>query len=128
MGIKYTWSFPTLEVKPHFETQENVVSVIHWVLTGELASAQETLTGSVYGSLGVEYKAGDPFTPYAQLTEHEVQSWTENLLGADQVAAMRLAIQRQIEEQQDPSIKPLPPPWAALGPTPVSSEPTPVVE
>ena len=113
MGIEYKWSFPTLEVKPHVDGEADVVSVIHWVFTGELASKEQTLVGSVYGSIGVEYKSGEPFTPFNQLQESQVQGWVVDSLGADQVASMRLAIQRQIEEQQEPSIKPLPPPWAA---------------
>ena len=113
MGIEYKWSFPTLEVKPHVDGEANVVSVIHWVFSGELGSPEQTLTGSVYGSVGVEYQSGQPFTPYEQLQEYQVQEWVIAKLGDEQVAAMRLAIQRQIEEQQEPSIKPLPPPWTA---------------
>ena len=107
--IQYHWEFPTLEAVPSMDGETNVVSVIHWRLVGTL----NEYTGSTYGSVGVEYEAGQPFTPFNQLTEPQVEGWVVDKLGVDQIASMKEGIQRQIEEQQSPSIIPLSPPWSS---------------
>ena len=109
MSITYTWSFPTLTAYPQDAGQTDVVYTVHWVLTG----TDGTYTGSVYGTVGVTYEAGSPFTPYADLTEAQVQGWTEAALGAEQVASLEANIAAQIQQQITPTSVDLPPPWSA---------------
>lgn len=110
MSNTYTWSFPTLTAYPQSEGQTDVVFTIHYVLNGTDGNGHN---GSVYGTVGVTYTAGEPFTPYAQLTEAQVQGWTVAALGAEQVAAMEANIDAQIQQQISPSVVNLPPPWSA---------------
>ena len=107
MSITYTWSFPTLTAYPQDAGQTDVVYTVHWVLTG----TDGTYTGSVYGTVGVTYTQGEPFTPYADLTEAQVQGWTTTALGAEQVAALEANIANQIQQQITPTSVNLPPPW-----------------
>jgi len=109
MTITYTWSFPTLTAYPQAEGQTDVVFIVHWVLTG----TDGTYTGSVYGTVGLTYVAGSPYTPYAQLTEAQVQGWTTTALGAEQVAQLEANIDAQIQQQITPTSVNLPPPWGA---------------
>ena len=109
MAITYTWSFPTLTAYPQSEGQTDVVYTVHWVLTG----TDGIYTGSVYGTVGLTYVAGSPYTPYANLTEAQVQSWTTTALGAEQVAALEANIDAQIQQQITPTSVNLPPPWSA---------------
>jgi len=109
MSNTYTWSFPTLTAYPQAEGQTDVVYTVHWVLTG----TDGTYTGSVYGTVGLTYVAGSPYTPYAQLTEAQVQGWTTTTLGAEQVAALEANIDAQIQQQITPTSVNLPPPWSA---------------
>jgi len=109
MSNTYTWSFPTLTAYPQSEGQTDVVYTVHWTLTG----TDGTYTGSVYGTVGLTYVAGSPYTPYTQLTEAQVQGWTTTTLGAEQVAALEANIAAQIQQQITPTSVNLPPPWSA---------------
>jgi hypothetical protein len=110
MATTFTWSFPTLTAYPTYESQTDVVFVVHWVLTGTDGNGHN---GSVYGTVGLTYEAGSPFTPYAQLTESQVQGWVTTALGAEQVAALEANIDQQIQQQITPTSVNLPPPWSA---------------
>jgi len=110
MSNTYTWSFPTLTAYPQAEGQTDVVYTVHWVLTGTDGNGH---TGSVYGTVGLTYVAGSPYTPYADLTEAQVQGWTTTALGAEQVAALEANIDAQIQQQITPTSVNLPPPWSA---------------
>ena len=110
MSNTYTWSFPTLTAYPTYESETDVVFTVHWVLSGTDGNGHE---GSAYGTVGVTYEAGAPFTPYAQLTEDQVQAWVTTALGPEQVAALEANIAAQIQEQITPTVVNLPPPWSA---------------
>jgi len=110
MANTYTWSFPTLTAYPTYESQTDVVYTVHWVLSGTDGNGH---TGSVYGTVGVTYTAGEPFTPYAQLTEAQVQGWVTSALGATQVSALEANIDQQIQQQVTPTSVNLTPPWGA---------------
>jgi hypothetical protein len=110
MANTYTWSFPTLTAYPTYESQTDVVFVVHWVLNGTDGNGHN---GSVYGTVNLTYEAGTPFTPYAQLTEAQVQGWVTTALGPEQVAAMEANIDQQIQQQITPTSVNLPPPWSA---------------
>jgi len=110
MPNTYSWSFPTLSAYPSTEGETDVVFTVHWVLNGADGNGHN---GSVYGTVPVTYVAGDPFTPYADLTEAQVQDWTTTTLGAEQVAALEANIAAQIQQQISPTSVNLPPPWSA---------------
>jgi hypothetical protein len=110
MANTYTWSFPTLTAYPTYESQTDVVYTVHWVLSGTDGNGHN---GSVYGTVGLTYVAGSPFTPFAQLTEAQVQGWTTVALGAEKVAELEANIDQQIQQQITPTSVNLPPPWSA---------------
>jgi hypothetical protein len=110
MANTYTWSFPTLTAYPTYESQTDVVYIVHWVLNGTDGNGHN---GSVYGAVGLTYEAGSPFTPFAQLTESQVQGWVTSALGATQVSALEANIDQQIQQQITPTSVNLTPPWSA---------------
>jgi hypothetical protein len=110
MTITYTWQILQMECYPNYNEQTDVVFTVHWVLNGTDGNGH---SGSVYGTVNVTYAAGTPFTPYASLTEEQVQGWVVESLGAEQVTAYEANIDNQIEQQVSPTVVNLPPPWAA---------------
>ena len=107
MTITYTWQFPTLDCYPQEAGETDVVYTIHYVLNG----TDGTYSGTVYGTVGVTYSAGEPYTPFNELTEPQVEGWTKDALGAETVDAMYANIAGQIENQINPKTISLPPPW-----------------
>ena len=110
MANTYTWSFPTLTAYPTYESQTDVVYTVHWVLSGTDGNNHN---GSVYGTVSLTYTAGSAFTPFAQLTESQVQGWVTSALGATQVSALEANIDQQIQQQITPTSVNLTPPWSA---------------
>jgi len=110
MANTYTWSFPTLTAYPSDAGQTDVVFIVHWVLSGTDGNGHN---GSVYGTVSLTYTAGSAFTPFAQLTESQVQGWVTSALGATQVSALEANIDQQIQQQITPTSVNLTPPWSA---------------
>ena len=110
MTITYTWQFPTLDCYPQEAGETDVVFCVHYTYT---ADDGEGHVGSVYGTVGVTLDASAPFTPFADLTEAQVQGWVEDALGAETVAAMKVNVDGQISEAISPTKVTLPPPWVA---------------
>jgi hypothetical protein len=108
MAITNTWNIVAMNAYPQHEGETDVVFTVHWTLTG----TDGTYTGSVYGSVGVTYAQGSPFTPYAQLTQDQVIGWVKEALGAEQVANYETNVATQIENQANPPVVTPPLPWA----------------
>lgn len=118
MAITNTWTVTQMDCYPQAEGQTDVVFTCHWTLT----ATDGTYTGSAYGTVGVTYAAGAPFTPYTQLTEAMVVGWVQATLGAAQVTAFEENVAQQIADQIAPPTVTPPLPWAS---TPAASPATP---
>lgn len=116
MAITNTWGVVQMDAYPEYEGESDVVFTVHWTLTG----TDGTYTGSVYGTVGVTYTAGSPYTPYADLTEAQVVGWVQDALGEEQVAAYEANVATQIENQINPPVVTPPLPWAAPAPADTS--------
>ena len=107
MPVAYSWQFELLDVYPEYETVTNAVESMHWRLTADDGLGhQATARG--------ETKAGpvdvNNFIPYEDLTLEVVEGWCEAQMGPelDEVQAWLVG---QINEQVDPTIVALAPPW-----------------
>ena len=109
MAITNTWNITQLDCYPQAEGETDVVFTAHWTLTGDDGEGH---VGSVYGSVGVTYEAGEPYTPYADLTQEQVVGWVQDALGEEQVAAYEANVAQQIEDQINPPVVTPPLPWA----------------
>lgn len=109
MTITNTWAVVQMDAYPEADGETDVVFTVHWTLT----ATDGTYQGYVYGSQGVTYEAGTPFTPYADLTETQVIGWVQSAMGAEQVAAYEANVADQIANQINPPVVTPPLPWSA---------------
>lgn len=107
MAINYTWSINTLEAKIHEDSLDNVVFNVHYKYLG-VDDVNEKYAISQMGILSVEYKVGEPFTPYEDLTESQVLGWLESGIN---IQEMQDAISKEIELLKNPVNENLLPPW-----------------
>jgi|TARA_R110000824_G_scaffold317790_1_gene504963 hypothetical protein len=106
--MTYTWFFSALDVHPSAEGQTDVVHNIYWKLGGDDGDGNSAF---LTGGFGCTYAEGDPFTPFADLTESDVEGWTTAHLGDDEVARLKARIDAMIEEKITPTTKSMTPPW-----------------
>ena len=108
MATQYEWNFPAFDAYPQEAGETDVVYTVHYTYT----ATDGEYVGSVYGTVGVTYEAGSPFTPFADLTKDQVEGWVVDALGEETVAAMKANVDGQIENQINPKTITLSPPWA----------------
>ena len=99
--MTYTWNNKTVDVYPLLEGHSNVVFNVHWRLAGTDDSDN---TGSVYGTQSLETSDLSNFTTFADITEEQVNGWTEAALGEEKVAELKANIDAQIEQQINPTV------------------------
>jgi hypothetical protein len=81
MANTYTWIVEQMDCYPTYESQTNVVFTVHWRCNATSDQTQvvngQTVpyTANIYGTRGLTYTAGSPYTPYAQLTQQQVLEW-----------------------------------------------------
>jgi hypothetical protein len=105
MSNTYTNLIERMDCYPTFETKSDVVCTIFW----RMNATDGEYSATAYGSCGVTWKEGDPFTPYEDLTFDEVWSWVASIID---VPAMKESLDKQIEAQINPPIVSPPLPWA----------------
>lgn len=94
------WKIESLNCKPSFDGKTNVVETIHWRLNG----VDGDYATSVYGSQGVTYEEGSPFTDYDSLAEETVIKWLKDALGEEQVSNYEAGVEAQLEALKNPSV------------------------
>jgi hypothetical protein len=108
MAITYTWDINAMDAYPDHAGQTDVVFTVHWTLVG----TDGTHAASVYGTVGVTYEAGSPFTQYSALTKDEVTGWVINSLGEEKVTELETNVSNQISNLINPPVITPPLPWA----------------
>jgi len=103
----YTWVIEQLECYPEEYGYTDVVFVVHWRLNG----TDGTNMAYVYGNVGVSYEPGQPFTPYADLTQDQVVGWVQAALGPEQVQAYTDNVATQLADLANPPVVTPPLPW-----------------
>ena len=104
MAISYAWSFSALDVElgPDADDHTDVVYTIHWRYSAT-DGEDPSHTASSIGTSSVKWEEGEPWIPYADLEESDVQGWTEEQLGEDAIEAMQASFDAQIAEQITPT-------------------------
>lgn len=108
MTTTYTWNIVAMDSYPTYQGETDVVFTTHWTVSG----TDGTYTGSAYGTQSIALSDTEPFIPYPQLTLDTVIGWTQEAMGAEQVAALEANIATQIADQANPPVVQLPLPWA----------------
>ncbi len=98
----YTWKFEALEVElgPDADDHSDIVVRINWRY---IADDGEGHNAQAFGTVSVKWEAPEPFIPYADLTESDVQGWTEEQLGTEELAAITARLDAQIAEEVTPT-------------------------
>ena len=109
MSNTYNWTINALDCIPQVGDLKDYCVVSHWTCTG----TDGTFSGQVYSTVSFAVNPDKPdYVPYADLTEAEVIQWTQDALGAEQVAAVYTSIDTQIENQVNPPLVTPPLPWS----------------
>jgi hypothetical protein len=109
MSTAYSWVISTLECYPQQDDKTDVVFMVHW----RRQAIDGDLFAEVYGAQSVTLEPDAPFTPYADLTQEQVEGWLVDAMGEEQVAAMDAALAQQIADLINPPVVTPPLPWAA---------------
>ncbi len=104
MAISYSWSFEALDVElgPDAEDHTDVVYTIHWRYSAT-DGEDPPHTASSIGTSSVKWEEGEPWIPYEDLTESDVQGWTEEQLGEERIEGMESSLAANIAEQVTPT-------------------------
>jgi len=109
MTTTYTWLVEYMSCYPQAEGETDVVFTVGWRCNAEDTSTPP-FTATQYGTVNVPYVAGDPYTPYADLTETQVQGWVW-ANGVDQ-ATTEASLATNIANQVNPPVVTPPLPWS----------------
>ena len=108
MSIEKTWIIEQMSCTPVPNSTDCVVATIAW----RLNATDGTHSVTRYGSVGVTYKEGDPYTPFSELTQATVIGWVKEALGAEQVASLEAGSDSEIEKLITPVVVTPALPWA----------------
>jgi len=108
MPNTYIWIAEQLDCYPEKDGKTDVVFTVHWRLNG----TDGTNTATVYGSVGLTYEPGQPYTPYEDLTQAQVIGWVQDALGSEQVQALTDNVAAQLAAIANPPVVAPPLPWA----------------
>ena len=100
MPNTHSWLISQLECHPNLDGRDNVVFVIHW----RRRASENEFVADIYGAQTIVFDSRNPFTPFDQLTKAQIETWLENAMGADKVAALDANLVRQIQNMKSPSI------------------------
>jgi len=91
---EYTWAVAQMDR----HTADGIVFTVHYTV----AANDGTYSSSAYGSLGLEQPEGDVI-PYADLTPEIVTGWIKDKFGEEKVTEIEAALQKQLDEQRNPT-------------------------
>ena len=109
MSITTTWVIEQMNCYPTYESQTDVVFNVHW----RANATDGTYNATSYGTVGVTYEAGSPYTLYADLTQAQVIGWVQAALGQEQVDAIEAGLATNIANQVNPPVVSPALPWSA---------------
>ena len=113
MANTYSWTFEALDVElgPDADDHTDIVMVIHWRYTATAPPPGYTnsdgdevpYTASSNGTSSVTWTEGDPWIPYGDLTQSDVEGWVEEELGEERIEQMESSLDANIAEQVTPT-------------------------
>ena len=81
------------------ETSDGFVFTAHYTIDAN----DGTYSAGAYGSVG--FQRPENLIPFADLTEAQIITWTQEAIGgAEKVAEIEAALQKQLDEQRAPSV------------------------
>lgn len=108
MATTIEWIVSQMDCYPEKEGEQDVVFTVHWRCNG----VDGQYSGTSYGTQGITFEAGSPFTPFADLTQAQVIGWVQAGMGAERVAEIEASVANQIENQKNPPVVSPALPWS----------------
>jgi hypothetical protein len=109
MSITNTWIIEQMNCYPTYESQSNVVFNVAW----RVNATEDVYNATAYGTIGVTYEVGSPYTPFADLTQDQVVGWVQGSMGAERVASIEDGLATNIANQVNPPVVTPALPWNA---------------
>jgi len=103
MAITYTWDTKTVDTYPTKSGESDVIFKVYWKLKG-VDDTEEKNSYTRGGAVDIDTSDLSSFTAFADVTESNVNSWVEAILGAEQVASIKSNIDAGIAEQITPTV------------------------
>lgn len=107
MEVTYEWVIENMACHAQKEGQSDVVMTVAWRLNG----TDGENSGTVFGSVNLEYKRGHDYIPYEDLTKEQVINWVKNSLGDNEIMQYEALISRKIEDAKAPKVVVKKLPW-----------------
>jgi len=104
----FKWVVSQMDTAPSEDGLTDVVKVVHWRYQAEQVDGDKTYNAEVYGAMACATPSDTDFTAYDDLTFDKVCEW---LVAGNDVDAMELNLDTQIENIKNPPIINLPLPW-----------------
>lgn len=113
LAISYIWAIPGL-ITTSIDSYDYVVATVEWALVGIIGDPTNS-SGELRAARGGQQSITfDPlgFTLYSELTEAQVATWIQNILGPDQIAELKTIIADELEKLKNPQpVEYTPLPW-----------------
>ena len=104
----FKWVVSQMDTAPSEDGLTDVVKVVHWRYQAEQVDGDKTYNAEVYGAMSCATPSDTDFTAYDDLTFDQVCEW---LVAGNDVDAMEINLDTQIENLKNPPIVNLPLPW-----------------
>jgi hypothetical protein len=101
----FIWSIVSMPAYSQIDGQSDVVFEVNWQCQAQDGVCQATTVGTT----SINYTAGSPFTPYADLTETQVWGWINPSIDRP---AIESDLQTSIDAQKNPTVITPPLPWS----------------
>ena len=101
MTVKYSWKIHAL----NYNTAGlfGAVSSVEWIYTATEKVKKTTFTADEKGTLELPSAAEDDFTEYSDLTEEQIISWVETLIGEEEISNKQFRLSSIIDAQKSAS-------------------------
>jgi len=100
MSNTYTWTISSLEGYETFQNNTNVVANVDWICTG----TNGTNTAKICGTTPIIYNSSNSFVPFASLTQAQIISWVQSVLGANKVSDIQSELDLIIQNEFAPAM------------------------
>lgn len=104
MAITYTKQISSLTCYTQIDAETDVVFTVTWTLIG----TEGMFSANTVCAASVPYVAGQPFIPYADLTEEQVLAWIDEYTDPNMMESYYKIIADRIEQQKSVVSPPLP--------------------
>lgn len=112
MSATITWVIEWMQCVPQDGPLTDVVITAAWRCNGAQTENGTDYFGTVYGAASFPQPTeGDPFTPYADLTQEQVLGWC--WANGVNKSSSETSVQQQIDNQINPPVIQPPLPWAS---------------